>query len=576
MGRWAWCSDAWDFDHDGFPDLYIANGYISGPDTRDLSSFFWRHVVANSPATPTPTPNYEQGWQAINELIRSDVSWCSYERNVSYLNNQDGTFSDISAITGLDFLDDSRSFALADLDHDGRLEVILKNRNAPQLRILHNSMKDIGHSISFRLRGTKSNRDAIGASITVEAGSLRQTKYLQAGSGFLSQHSKELFFGVGNAQGNVRVAVRWPNGLTQTFAQLPVGHRIEMEEGSEAFQAQPYGASPAAYTNPGAEQVPESLPSVSETWLIEPLVAPDFVLTDMDGAKRELHSFRGKPLLLHFWSTASPQCSEQLQLFRRSRALLIESGLQMVGINLDDSVNTQSAKSFAVQQGIFFPTLLATSDVAGVYNIISRHLFDRRRDLVLPTSLLLDNEGKIVKIYQGQVNPERFIKDSKTIPNTSADRVQKTLPFQGKFHLDAMQRNDFTFGVAFFQHGYLEQAAASFEQVIAVKQDDPDAYYNLGTLYLRQNELKKAEEFLEQAIKLRADYPEAWNNLGMIAAQQGNADSAIHNFQHSLQQRPDYTVALLNLGNLYRRQSNSADAEKLLNHALELEPNNPK
>src|SRR5208282_6675629 len=105
----------------------------------------------------------------------------------------DGTFSEVSGPTGLDFLEDSRTFVLADLDHDGRLEVILKNRNAPQLRILHNAMKDLGHSIAFRLRGQKSNRDAIGAAITVEAGTLRQTKYLQAGSGFLAQHSKEIF-----------------------------------------------------------------------------------------------------------------------------------------------------------------------------------------------------------------------------------------------------------------------------------------------------------------------------------------------------------------------------------------------
>ena len=49
MGRWSWSTDAWDFDHDGFPDLYIANGYISGAQERDVSSFFWRQVVANSP-----------------------------------------------------------------------------------------------------------------------------------------------------------------------------------------------------------------------------------------------------------------------------------------------------------------------------------------------------------------------------------------------------------------------------------------------------------------------------------------------------------------------------------------------
>ena len=72
-----------------------------------------------------------------------------------FVNNRDGTFTEASGAVALDFLEDSRSFALADLDHDGRLEVILKNRNAPQLRILHNAMKDIGDSISFRLRGTE-------------------------------------------------------------------------------------------------------------------------------------------------------------------------------------------------------------------------------------------------------------------------------------------------------------------------------------------------------------------------------------------------------------------------------------
>jgi tetratricopeptide (TPR) repeat protein len=576
IGRWAWCSDAWDFDQDGSSDLYIANGYISGPDTRDLSSFFWRHVVAASPSSPTPTPNYEQGWQAINELIRSDVSWSGYERNVFYQNNQDGTFSDISAVAGLDFIDDSRSFALADLDHDGRLEVILKNRNAPQLRILRNAMKTLGGSISFRLRGHKSNRDAIGAAVTVEAGSQRQTKYLQAGSGFLSQHSKELFFGVGDAQGNIRATVRWPNSPTQTFEQLPVGHRIEIQESSEKFQSTPHGTAAHAYSNPGAVQPPESLPTASETWLIEPLVAPDFSLPDLVGNTRALKSYRGKPLLLHFWSTAAPQSLEQFRLFKRYRDALTASGLQIAGLNLDDPPNTQTVKSFAAQQGIFFPTLLATPDVAGIYNIICRHLFDRRRNLELPTSLLLDGEGNIVKIYQGQIAPERAINDAQSIPKSAAERIRKALPFEGTLYLGAMRRNDFTFGVALFQHGYLDQAAASFQQVIAAKPNDPDAYYNLGTLYLRKNELDKAEQFLKQTVKLRAEYPEAWNNLGMIAAQQGDADTAVRNFLHSLQLRPDYTVALLNLGNLYRRQGDSVEAEKLLNHALEIEPNNPE
>ena len=210
MGRWAWSSDAWDFDHDGFPDLYVTNGMVSGPSRDDLNSFFWRQVVAKSPEAARPSHDYEQGWNAINELIRADGTWSGFERNVFYANNRDGTFSDVSGAVGLDFLEDGRAFALADFDHDGRQEVIIKNRNGPQLRVLRNVLDKLPPSIALRLRGVKSNSDAIGAEVTVETASRRQTRFVQAGSGFLSQHSKDVFFGLGDAQGAVSASIRDP------------------------------------------------------------------------------------------------------------------------------------------------------------------------------------------------------------------------------------------------------------------------------------------------------------------------------------------------------------------------------
>jgi Flp pilus assembly protein TadD/peroxiredoxin len=576
MGHWAWSADAWDFDHDGYPDLYIANGYISGPDSRDVSSFFWRQVVGKSSQNSNPSSNYEQGWNAINELVRSDSSWAGPERNVFYANNRDGTFSEVSGAIGLDFPDDSRSFVLADLDHDGRLEVILKNRNAPQLRVLRNAMADLGHSIAFHLRGQKSNRDAIGAAVTIEAGTHRQIKYLQAGSGFLSQHTKELFFGVAEVQDAVRATVRWPSGLNQTFENLPVDHRIEIQEGSDDFQAKPFAVLPPSYARAGEPQKLEPLPSSVETWLIEPLRAPDFSLPELAGKTWDLPSFRGGPLLLNFWSTTSPSCGQQMRLLLQSRSSLASSGLRIVGINVDDPRDGQIVQTFVTKQGLSFPTLLATPEVAGVYNIVYRHLFDRRRDLPLPTSFLLNKDGMIVKVYQGPVSPERLMEDVKSVPTTPADRVRMALPFAGTLYQGTFQRNDFTYGVSFFQHGYLEQAEASFKQVIAAQPDNPEAHYNLGTLYLRRDAFQNARKYLEQTVKLRPDYPEAWNNLGMVAAHENQADAAIRNFQQSLQQRPAYTIALLNLGNLYRRQGNFGEAEKLLNRAHEIEPDDPE
>jgi Tfp pilus assembly protein PilF/peroxiredoxin len=581
MGRWAWSSDAWDFDHDGYSDLYIANGYISEPNVMersnaDLSSFFWRHVVANSPQDSNPAPNYEQGWSAINELIRSDFPWSGSERNVFHLNNHDGTFSEVSGAVGLDFLEDGRSFALADIDRDGRLEIILKNRNAPQLRILRNATKEIGQSIAFRLRGRKSNRDAIGAAVTVEADGHRQTKYLQAGTGFLSQHSKEIFFGLGMIKDAVRASIRWPNGLTQAFEHLPVGQRIEIEEGSENFLAKPFENSPASYAQPGEPPKPELLPSSAETWLIEPLAAPEFSLPDLLGNVRTLQSLRGSFALLHFWSTASPVGAQHLQLLQKHQSDFASNGFRLACINIDEPADAEKTKSFVAREKLSLPILLGTQEVAGIYNIVYRYLFDRRRDLGIPTSFLINESGLIVKLYQGSLRAECLLEDVKSSAPTQADRMRRALPFDGTLYSGGFQRNDFTYGVAMFQRGYLDQASASFQQVIVAKPDDPEAYYNLGTLELRRNALPAARRNLEQTVKLRPDYPEAWNNLGMTAAQEGKADEAIRNFQRSLQLKPGYTVALLNLGNFYRRQGAMADAEQLLSRAVESEPNNPE
>ncbi|HEX3469908.1 MAG TPA: ASPIC/UnbV domain-containing protein, partial [Silvibacterium sp.] len=282
---------------------------------------------------------------------------------------------------------------------------ILKNRNAPQLRILHNVIKDLGHSIAFRLRGQKSNRDAIGAAITVEAGSLRQTKYLEAGSGFLAQHSKEIFFGVGKQEGTVQATIFWPSGLSQKFDGLPINHRIEIEESSAAFAAKPFAAPAPAYAQAGPPPTLEPLPSKIETWLIEPLRAPEFSLPELTGNMRNLRQLQGGFLLLNFWAAAAPLCRDQLRLLHQHRSALAASQLSILAINIDDTGAMPAARSFAALEGLSFPVLFATGDVAGIYNIVYRYLFDRRRDLAIPTSFLLNKEGMIVKVYQGPIDP---------------------------------------------------------------------------------------------------------------------------------------------------------------------------
>jgi tetratricopeptide (TPR) repeat protein len=582
MGRWSWSSDAFDFDHDGFPDLYIANGMVSGTARQDLNSFFWRQVVANSPDQAKFSHDYEQGWNAINELIRADATWSGYERNVFYANNRDGTFSDVSGAVGLDFVEDGRAFALADFDHDGRQEVFLKNRNGPQLRLLKNVIESLPPSIAFRLRGTKSNRDAIGAAVTVETESGLQTRMLQAGSGFLSQHSKELFFGLGDAKGPVRASIRWPSGRRQDLHDLLLNHRVWVEEGTEALRVEPFKTQtpPRSRFAPAASQEPETLPARVETWLLAPVAAPDFALPDLAGEMRTLSALRGKTVLLNFWVTQSADCQETLKAFNRLHIRWTAQNLQLLTVNVDDAPDTANLAALARQRSFSFPILRGSNDAVGVYNILHRYLFDRHRNLGLPTSFLINGEGQIVKLYQGYVTAQHVEHDFRNIPRTNAERLTRALPFPGVSATFEFGRNYLSYGSVFFQRGYFSQAEGSFRLALRDDPSSAEALYGLGSACLSQQKTAEARESFERATKLQANYPDtlanAWNNLGLLETRQGHTEDAIRNFQEAVRLSPDHLIALNNLGNAYRLRKSWDEARKTFERALEVSPSDPE
>jgi Flp pilus assembly protein TadD/peroxiredoxin len=529
-----------------------------------------------------PSQNYEQGWNAINELIRSDGTWSGFERNVFYANNRVGTFSDVSAIVGLDCIEDSRSFVLGDFEHDGRVEVILKNRNGPQLRVLKNVMAELSPAIAFRLTGKKSNRDAIGAAVTVETPSGKQTRWLQAGSGFLAQHSKELLFGLGEAQGPVSASIRWPSGLVQNLHDLPINHRIWVEEGSPPTRMEPFQAAAAPRSGSPSESFSSTnraLPDSVESWLLVPVAAPDFSLSDLAERAQKLSSGHGKPQVVYFWSAASPSSETDLAALDRSYPRWLQAGLRLFAVNADDSAGPSAdASSLAPYRRLSFPVFPYSPDVVAIYNILFRSLFDRHRDMPLPTVFLLDETGAIVKIYQGPISVERIDEDFRHIPQTATERLAKALPFPGVSEITEFSRNYLSLGSVFFDRGYMEPAESFFRQALRDDPSSAEALYGLGSVYLQQQKAAEARASFEQALKLQPGYPatvpNAWNNLGILAAREGHTNEAVRNFQRALQMDPDHVIALQNLGNAYRQDKDWENAKSTLQRAIELSPEN--
>jgi hypothetical protein len=201
----GWGTKFFDMDNDGWPDLFVACGHV-----------------------------YPQ-----MDNVRGSAAYA--EPMLLHRNLRNGTFEEVSKQSGLaDMpLESRRGAAFGDIANTGNVDIVVLNVGKPPSFLL-NTNKNSNHRVLFHLIGTKSNRAAIGARVTIHAAGVMQFDEVRGGGSYLSQNDLRLHFGLGAAAKIDTVEVRWPSGTVENLKDVAADKIYTIVEGQGIQTSTPF------------------------------------------------------------------------------------------------------------------------------------------------------------------------------------------------------------------------------------------------------------------------------------------------------------------------------------------------
>jgi tetratricopeptide (TPR) repeat protein len=339
-----------------------------------------------------------------------------------------------------------------DWDHDGDLDLWQSNRTSPRLRFLRNNTvtPEAAHApsrwVSLKLEGRRSNRDAIGARVTILVSDSDKPlmRTVRAGEGYLSQSSKRLHFGIGpNAQIQT-VSVRWPDGSKEMIQGVqPNGHYV-IVQGESAATAWQRSNGVTTIVRNRLENLPE--PSVALRRIVahRRLPIPDLELIDPQGEPQTVRA--SSPTLVVVWATWCVPCLSELKMLAEHQSMLAELNLNLVTLSVDEMADDQNGDARSISKQPPFALLsklgidgtqgIATESTKLKLDLLQRNLLSRQRTLSIPSSLLLDERGRLVILYQGAVSLEQLQADVRMIQRPDSDNRDSAVPLAGRWFVN--------------------------------------------------------------------------------------------------------------------------------------------
>ncbi|MFP5490951.1 MAG: CRTAC1 family protein [Bacteriovoracia bacterium] len=251
-----------DYDNNGKPDIYVANGLWSGTHSdQDLSSLFVRanatynydfqEILGSSAGIEEANTSFMRILTGFQGEVETQVSksgmypsMAGFQRNCLFHNNGDGTFTEVGYLHGVDSMADGYVIGTADLNKDGKMDLVLRNGDPgvsqnryPAVQVFLNQQKSKNKSVTVALVGIKSNKDAIGALLKATIDGKTLVRHLTANNGAV-QSEAIVHFGLGDKTKIDELNITWPSGIVQKIKDVEAGHHRFVEIASDSKTAE--------------------------------------------------------------------------------------------------------------------------------------------------------------------------------------------------------------------------------------------------------------------------------------------------------------------------------------------------